>query len=266
MATVKEIYTFIDSIAPFVLQMSFDNAGFLVGDGSTQIDRVLCALDITEAVIDEAVEKGAALIVTHHPLIMNPLKAVTNENRTGALLLRLIQNGIAVISAHTNLDSAQGGMNDVLAELLGVENTTIFIDETVDPQGRPFGLGRIGQRRDDVPSGFSDFAAFVKEELKVDALRCYDAGKPVERIAILGGGGANWTVDAARCGCDTYVTADVKHDQYLEAISCGINLIDAGHFKTEDVVIPVLVQQLSEAFPAVSVFRSESSNQPYSSY
>ena len=257
MATVEEIYNFIDSIAPFSTQMSFDNAGFLVGDGNARVHQALCALDITEAVIDEALEKGATLIVTHHPVIMNPLKAVTNESRTGTLLMKLIQNGIAVISAHTNLDISHGGVNDALAQKLELQNISAF-DQN--------GLGRIGIRNKKTPVVMADFAEFVKTQLAVDALRCHDAGRPVERIAVLGGSGGENVEAAAKLGCDTYITSDVKHSQYLEAISCGINLIDAGHFKTEDVVIPVLVRQLSEAFPKIQIFRSETCNQPYLSY
>jgi len=266
LATVREIYTFLDSIAPFSIQMDFDNAGFLVGDANVQISRVLCALDITEAVIEEAVAKQANLIVTHHPVIMNPLKTVTGDSRTGALVMKLIQSGIAVISAHTNLDAVEGGVNDVLAQLLGVENAVIFLNESPDPAGRLSGIGRIGRRSGAVPANFSVFSAFVKEQLKVDALRCYDAGKPVERIAVLGGSGGDYVEAAFQRGCDTYVTSDVKHHHYLDALGFGINLIDAGHFKTEDVIIPALVRQLAAAFPTAEILRSEACQQPYLSY
>ena len=257
MATVKEIYNFIDKIAPFSAQMSFDNAGFLVGHEQGPVHCVLCALDVTETVIEEAVALQAELIVSHHPVIYSPYKAVTDQSRVGKLLLRLIECGIAVISAHTNLDTSLGGVNDALAQKLELQKISAF-----DPNG----LGRIGGRKDGVPSDFSDFTAFVKAQLKVDALRCYDAGHSVERIAVLGGSGGEAVQKVAEMGCDTYITSDVKHSQYLEAVTFGVNLIDAGHFKTEDVVIPVLVQQLSEAFPVVQIFRSEACTQPYLSY
>jgi len=237
--------------------MSFDNAGFLVGHEQSSVHCVLCALDVTEAVIEEAVALQAELIVSHHPVIYSPCKAVTDQNRMGRILLQLIQCGIAVISAHTNLDISLGGVNDVLAQKLKLQNVSAF-DQN--------GLGRIGMRNKETPAAMANFVEFVKTQLAVDALRCYDAGRPVERIAVLGGSGGENVEAASKLGCDTYITSDVKHSQYLEAISCGINLIDAGHFKTEDVVIPVLVQQLSEVFPAVQIFRSEVCTQPYLSY
>jgi dinuclear metal center protein, YbgI/SA1388 family len=257
LATVKEIYNFIDTIAPFSTQMSFDNAGFLVGHEQSSAHCVLCALDVTEAVIEEAVALQAELIVSHHPVIYSPYKQITDQNRMGKFLLRLIECGIAVISAHTNLDISLGGVNDALAQKLELQDISAF-DQN--------GLGRIGIRNKETPVAMAEFVEFVKTQLTVDALRCYDAGRPVERIAVLGGSGGENVEAAAKLGCDTYVTSDVKHSQYLEAISCGINLIDAGHFKTEDVIIPVLVKQLEKAFPAVEFFRSEACAQPYLSY
>lgn len=266
MASVKEIHQYIDQIAPFSLQESWDNSGFLVGEGGKQIQRVLCALDITEHVVEEAVQLHAGLIVTHHPVIFHKLSSVTDESRTGAILLQLIAQNLAVISAHTNLDAAQGGVNDALAQALGLQHITPFTSLQTDCYGRSCGLGRMGLRGAKAASEFSAFAEFVRRRLSADGLRCYDAGRPVEKVAVLGGAGADWLLEAAEKGCDTYITSDISHHHWHDAITAQVNLIDAGHFNTEQVIIPVLAKRLAEQFPSVEFICSQRCQQPYSFY
>ena len=126
MATVKEIYQYLDTKAPFYSQLGFDNAGFLVGRGDKQVQRILVALDITEAVANEAAELGLDLVVSHHPVIWDGAKSVTDETILGRKLLALISNDIAAVCAHTNLDAAAGGVNDSLAAALGLEDTKLL--------------------------------------------------------------------------------------------------------------------------------------------
>ena len=128
MTTVNEVYQQLCSFAPLQLQMSFDNAGFLVGGGDAQVHRVLRALDITDAVIDEAVELGAELIVSHHPLIFHPLRQLHPDGE-GSKVVRLLEQEIAAVCMHTNLDIAQGGVNDVLIRLLGAEPEDVLDDD-----------------------------------------------------------------------------------------------------------------------------------------
>ena len=241
MTRIKDVYEALCSLAPPALQLEFDNAGFLVGHGEREVDTVMLALDITEDVIDEAAAIGAQLIVSHHPVIFRPLRAVTAEGE-GALVLRLIENGIGAICMHTNLDIAEGGVNDVLLALLGAAS-----EGTLDADA----CGRIGTLEREL--SLPDFLGICKERLQVNALRYVDAGRPVRRIAVMGGSGGSALWDACSKGCDTYVTADVKYHQFLEAKELGINLIDADHFCTENPVIPVLAEKLQIAFPALRV-------------
>ncbi len=262
MATVNEIYQYLDTLAPFSLQMSFDNAGFLVGRGEALVSRLLVALDITEEVIAEAAEAGCQLIVSHHPIIFHPARSVTDGDPTGRCLLALVERHISAICAHTNLDAVAGGVNDALAEKLGLVDIEQLHPDGVDSQGRPYGIGRVG-----TVTGFDSahaFAWFVQTTLNANGLRLEDAGRPVRRVAVGGGACGDMLPDVAALGCDTFVTADVKYNFFLDARAMGINLIDAGHFSTENVVCPVLADWLKKGFPQVEVMRSKRHKEVFS--
>lgn len=253
MAQIKELYDYIDSIAPFGTQLDFDNAGLLVGRGSAAVDKVLVTLDITAAVIREAVDMGAELIVAHHPVIFHPVKTVTDGDTTGEKVLLLAEHRMAAICAHTNLDAAQGGVNELLAQRLGLTELEQLHQNGVDEQGRAYGIGRVGLLETSAPMDASAFAARVKADLNAANVRYVDAGKPVHRVAVGGGSCGSMLHDAVAAGCDTFVTADVKYDVFLEAGELGINLLDAGHFATENVVVEPLARSLQRAFPALTV-------------
>ena len=252
MASVKEIYSFLDYKAPFYSQMGFDNAGFLVGRGDQQVSRILVALDITEEVIQEAAELGAELIVSHHPVIWDGPKSVTDETVLGRKLLALTTNGISAICAHTNLDTAYGGVNDAFAAALGLTGVELLKSYGNYHDGTPYGIERTGFLTWE-PSSLPEFAAFVKDRLGSNGVRYVDAGRPVKKVAVGGGNCSGSIYDALYAGCDTFVTADVKYDGFLDAKAIGLNLIDAGHYPTETVVCPVLVSWLKEAFLEVKV-------------
>lgn len=256
MATVKQLYDLLDRKAPFRTQMDFDNAGFLVGRGEREVRKILVSLDITKPVVDEAAEWGADLIVAHHPVIFHPVKRLTDETPTGRTLLALAERGIAAICAHTNLDAAEGGVNTALAQRLGLENPVPLETDGVDEAGRPYGIGRVGS----LPGGplsLADFARKAKENLGLTGIRAMDAGVPVHRVAVGGGACGSMLPQVKAMGCDTFLTADLKHDLYLEARDLGINLLDAGHYSTEAVVCPVLAQWVREAFPDLEVLEAE---------
>ena len=248
--TVGEVFTFLQEKAPFELQEGFDNAGFLVGREGAAVSKILVTLDITEAVVQEAVEQGAQLIVSHHPVIFGGAKSVTDQTVAGRILLTLVENHISAICAHTNLDTVEGGVNDALALRLGLTDIGLLKQDGIDGQGRPYGIGRVGH----VPEqSLYDFALSVKRLLGANGLRIVDGGKPVHRVAVGGGACGDLMGSALAEGCDTFVTSDIKYHSFLEAKALGLNLIDAGHFPTEDVVCPVLLDWLSQHFPQVSV-------------
>lgn len=254
MATVKEIYEYLDALAPFSLQMDFDNSGFLVGRGEAFVKKIMVALDITQEVIDEAVTIGCQLIVSHHPIIFRPAKSMTDGGLVGKCLLALAENHVAAICAHTNLDVVAGGVNDALAQKLKLSQVELLHRDGLDAQGRPYGIGRVG-----TVNGFGstrEFAAFVQMQLNAKGLRLEDAGRPVHKVAVGGGACGEYMKDAVNMGCDTFVTADIKYNTFLDAKELGLNLIDAGHFSTENVVCPVLAQWLTKGFPDVEIIVS----------
>lgn len=263
MATVREIYQYLDGLAPFSLQMDFDNAGFLVGRGDRQVDKILVSLDITEEVVAEAAQLGCQLIVSHHPVIFFPAKSVTDSTPDGRILLSLVEHNIAAICAHTNLDAVSGGVNDALARKLGLTNIEQLKQDGVDASGRPYGIGRVGNTAG-VPMYAPAFAAFVKEALGANGVRFVDARRPVRRVAVGGGACADMLKDALALGCDTFVTADVKYNGFLDAKALGVNLIDAGHYPTEQVVVPVLAKWLADGFAKVEVLTTQTHKEVFS--
>ena len=262
MAAVREVYEAMNRWAPFGIQMDFDNAGFLVGRGDREVTKILVALDITLEVAREAADWGAQLVVSHHPVIFHPARSITDGDPTGQILLELIERGVAAICAHTNLDAAQGGVNDCLAQALELKQVGQLHQDGALPDGSAYGIGRVGAAH---KAGMSaaEYAAYVKQRLGAASVRCTDGGRPVTNVAVGGGSCGSMLEDAVKAGCDTFVTADVKYDIFLQAKALGINLMDAGHFATENVVCPSLVRYLTENFPKVEVCQSQCHREVY---
>lgn len=251
MTKVTDVLEYIESIAPSYMAESWDNVGLLCGRKEKDVKKILVALDPFRNVIEEAIREKADLIVTHHPLIFGEkVMAVNEETETGRCLLTLVENGIAAINAHTNLDIAPGGVNDVLANTLGLKEIRVLNPAGYDEALGGYGLLRMGT----VPEqSLESFLAHVKNALRCDGLRFVDGGKPVRKVAVGGGSCSGEMFEALEAGCDTFVTADIKYNTFRTAFENGLNLIDAGHFHTENPVVAVLAQNLQEKFPEVEV-------------
>ena len=255
MPTVADILSFLDTLAPPAMKMDWDNVGLLCGNRNTPVEKVLVALDPFEDVCREAERWGAQLIVTHHPLIFDPLKNITDETSVGRCVRLLCRSGISAVNAHTNLDCAPGGVNDCLARTLGLTDVQVITPMGTDDHGREWGLLRDGF----VPEQpLEAFLTTVKTRLGCEGLRYVSGGKPVCRVAVGGGACADGIFEAAAAGCDTLVTADVKYNRFWDARELGISLIDAGHFATENPVCTYLQEQIAAAFPEIAVKVSES--------
>ncbi len=249
MAKVADILTFLNTIAPPDMAESWDHVGLNCGRMNAPVTKILVALDPFEPVCQEAAEVGAELIVTHHALIWKP-DFVTDRDAQGRSTLFLIENRIAHINAHTNLDQAPGGVNDRLAQLLGLRNIRVVNAQGVDAQGRQWGLLRCGTVNE---QPLEDFLSTVKATLGCQGLRYISGGKPVRKVAVGGGACGSELMDAVQAGCDTFVTADIKYNQFHDAQTLGLNLIDAGHFHTENPIVAVLAERISAAFPEIQV-------------
>ena len=254
MPTIRDIYNILFDFAPAYMKMDWDNVGLVCGKFDTEVHRILVALDPMMDVFEEAKALSCELVVTHHPLIFQSIKQVNDESYDGRNLLYLIENGIASLNLHTNLDCCPGGVNDVLAETLGLTEVSVLNPTGTDARGRPYGLIRTGTVRE---QRLAEFAAFVKSALSCPGLRFADAGKPVRRVAVGGGSCGSAIDDVLAAGCDTLVTADLKYNHFEEAKYRGLNLIDAGHFETENPVCAVLERVVREALPELTVLRAK---------
>ena len=243
MSTVKDILQFIESIAPPALKLEGDNVGLLCGRADKEVKTILVALDPFASVCREAVAEKADLLVTHHPIIHGTISSVTDQTTSGQALLELMEHNISAVNAHTNLDCAEGGVNDTLAKAVGLSGIQKISAD-------PYGLLRQGQV--DVQS-LEEFLAKVKGNLGCSGLRYADGGKAVRKVAVGGGSCGSELAAVAAAGCDTFVTADVKYNQFWDAQMLGINMIDAGHFHTENPVVAVLAEKIQAAFPNIQV-------------
>ena len=253
MATVADILHCIETLAPRSMKESWDNVGLNCGHLDRQVTKILVALDPFAHVCREAKDFGAQLLVTHHVLIFQP-GFLTDADEQGRNALFLIENGIAHINAHTNLDVAPGGVNDCLAAKLGLSGVRVIHPSGVDEAGREWGLLRCGYTEE---QSLASFLTFVKEALGCEGLRYVDGGKPVRKVAVGGGSCGSEMMEAVDAGCDTFVTSDIKYNQFWDAKDLGLNLIDAGHFYTENPVVFYLADKIQAAFPEIAVKISE---------
>lgn len=235
--TVDDIVELLEEMAPPQLAEEWDNVGLMLGRRTKPVHRLLLALDMTAETVEQAISCRADMLVTHHPAIFKRLPRVTDDNWQQELLLRLAEHGIAVYSAHTNLDCVSNGVNDALVKRLG-----LLDDDILDNSN---GLGRIGFVKE---CGLQDFAQRVKQALRADYVTIGDAKKSVHKVAVCGGAGSDLIEEALRQHADTLVTGDVKYHDAQRAVFSGLNIIDAGHQPTEWPVLEDWADRLSLRF------------------
>lgn len=257
--TVRDVFDHLDKKAPCSIKLDFDNVGLLVGDEGRAVKKIVLALDITDEVIYEAAEEKADMIVAHHPLFFS-LKTVSSATPQGKRIIAMIENKIAGICMHTNLDAVSGGVNDALAETAGLTEIGPLEESGRDINGNFYGIGRVGILPE--KKSLSEYLLFLKAALGTNGIRYYDAGRPVRMVAVGSGSCGEYLNIAAQKGCDTFISADIKYDYFLDAKQMGINIIDGDHFCTENVVLPVLESWLREAFPMIEIISSKKHCQP----
>ena len=242
--TVQTVCDAMNRIAPKYLAEEWDNPGLLVGDPHQAVSKILICLDISEEIIQKAVDIKAQMIVSHHPMIFKAIKSIRTDLPLGQKISSLIKNDIACFAAHTNLDSAEGGVNDVLAKKLGLTEVKPFDEE--------LSLGRIGKLQRDM--SVKEFAFHVKKLLKVDNIRLINAGDfLIKKVGICGGAGSEFIAKAKFLGADAFVTGDVKYHEAQAAVEHKIHVIDAGHFATEYPIVHALSERLNEEFKKLKV-------------
>lgn len=246
MTTVKDIIALIETSAPRDLAEEWDNPGLAVGDENMAVTGILTSLDCDLGVVEEALEKGCNMIVCHHPLIFRPLSFVTTENEVGKVVLLAAAKGVAIYSAHTNLDCAKGGTNDFLCKLFELENVQIC---------KSVGEGNLVRVGEVEPTKLSELAKQVAQSLEKKYIRCVgDPEKIIQRVGICSGGGGEYITDMAEL-CDLYITGDVKYHMARSAAEAGLCVAIAEHFETEHFAKEILKNILSDC--EVPVFCSE---------
>lgn len=253
MTTVKDVLKYIEAIAPPYMKESWDRIGLNCGHMDATVTKVLVALDPFKEACQEAKDIGAELLVTHHALIWEQ-GFITDQTEQGRNTLFLIENHIAHINAHTNLDCAPDGVNDVLARTIGLKEIAIPYPAGADEEGREYGLLRSGIVEE---QSLEKFMSHIKKVLNCPGLKYVSSGKPVRKVCVGGGGCGGELKSAAKAGCDTFITSDLRYNMYRDAYDLGINLIDAGHFHTENPVCEVIAKKLQEKFPDIQVVISE---------
>lgn len=244
MVRVEEVLQYVQQLAPALLAEDWDNVGALV-DCGVEITSILVALDITEEVVAEAEYQGCQLIVSHHPVIFTPMRQISRRD----VPYRMIKKNISAICAHTNLDAAEGGVNDILCKLFGIGDAKPF-----DKIGR---VGRLAR-----PTGAPQLAAACQETLGAH-VKLVDAGRPIANLAVVGGSGGSMLEAAAAAGADALLTGEAGHHAAIDARRMGLSLIVAGHYATEFPVVAVLADKLARRFGGVRVLGSRRSRDPF---
>ena len=241
--TVREIYEMLSERIPEELSEEWDNDGLMCcPDEDKEVRRVLISLDVTEEIADYAISAGYDLIISHHPLIFKPIKALDIGNNVARKLIKLSGAGISVISLHTRADKVKGGVNDCLARLIGLSD--------IEPFGED-GLGRIGHL--ECETCFDDFASHLKSVLGIEQLNVAEANLPIYTVAVVGGDGKSYVKDAVEAGAETYISGNIGYNNMEEAAELGINLIEAGHYATEFPVTGFFAYLVGRMDPSIDI-------------
>lgn len=244
MAKVEEILGYMNQLAPMELAEKWDNVGLLVNCGA-DVTSILVSLDITDEVVNEAEMQGCQLIVSHHPVIFDALHAIGRRD----VPFRMIKKNISAICMHTNLDAAEGGVNDILCKLFHVQDACAFD-----------GLGRVGSI---AHAATAQQLAQQCREILGAHVKLVDAGRPIHRLAVVGGAGGSMLQAAAQAGADALLTGEANHHAALDAKQMGLSLIVAGHYATEFPVVPVLTDKLSRHFADLRVIGTRRNKDPF---
>ena len=255
---IKEVIDALERFAPLPLQEGFDNAGLQVGLTETEVSGALLCLDVTESIVDEAVEKGCNMIVSHHPLLFHAIKTLSDINYVQRTVMKAIENHVTVVSMHTNLDNAQGGVNFKMAEKIGLEDVRFFDEKMID--NITSGSGVIGV----LPSEM-DSVAFIDRVKKVFGVECAQCNellhRKISKVALCGGAGSFLLDDAMKAGADAFITGEMHYHEFF-GHEQEIQIAVLGHYQTEQFTNEILYSILREAFPSLSLYMTETNTNP----
>ena len=255
---IKEVLSALERFAPLPLQESWDNAGLQVGLTETEVSGALLCLDVTEKIVDEAIRKGCNLIVSHHPLLFRGLKTISDLTDVQRTVMKAICNGICVISMHTNMDNAQGGVNFRIARKLGMKEIAFLSPKTVD--GVESGSGIVGNLQD--PMASDDFVLAVKKAFGVECAMCNELlRRPISKVAVCGGAGDFLLDEAVKAGADAFITGEMHYHQYF-GYEQQIQISVIGHYQSEQFTTEIFDEIIREACPEVKTEIAETCTNP----
>jgi len=255
---IKEVLSALERFAPLPLQESWDNAGLQVGLTETEVSGALLCLDVNEKIVDEAIRKGCNLIVSHHPLLFRGLKTISDLTDVQRTVMRAIEHHVCVISMHTNMDNARGGVNFKIAEKLGLQQVGFFTSKTVD--GIEAGSGVMGMLS--APMAADDFVMVLKKVFDVECAMCNELlRRPVQRVAICGGAGDFLLDEALKAGADAFVTGEMHYHQYF-GYEQQIQICVIGHYQSEQFTSEIFRDIITGACPDVKTFIAETCTNP----
>lgn len=260
MKKVKDIINVLEEFAPKKLKEDFDNVGLMVGSSEKEVKKVLLALDCTLKVVDEAIEKDVDLIITHHPLIFKRPSSITEDTLVGKKIIKLIKNDISLYSSHTNLDSASGGLNETIVELLGFESKEL-IEKNKNARNNNEGLGRIIRLENSL--SLDELVNIVKEKLNIKSLKVVKGNENIKNIAVINGSGSSFFDIAYNKGADCIITGDTTYHFASDYKEMGVSIIDTGHFLSEWLVYLEVIKKLNTKLNDIEIIISENSEDPY---
>ena len=264
MAKFNDIIDFMNSFCPPHLAFSGDNVGLLTGSGNKEVSKILITLDVDEKVINEAADINADAIISHHPLMFRGTKRLTDSTPEERTLVSLIKNNIPLFSAHTNLDCANGGLNDYLAKKIGLKNTKV-IDVVDTINGVEHGYGRVGTLQEE--QTLSVMLSRCTDVLETPFVKYVgDPDKIISTVAVNCGAGSDAIDFCIENNVDLFITGDVKYNPARDAMENNMALIDAGHYETEHIVCELLFDILSSEFADVEFVISKQNTPVFSVY
>ena len=262
MTKISEVIDYLEDIAPLDLQESYDNAGLIVGDASKQVTKVIVCLDSIEAVVDEAIEIGANLIIAHHPIIFSGLKQLTGKSYIERTVIKAIKHDIAIYAIHTNLDNVhQNGVNQKICNKLGLINCSILLPKGPVPD---IGSGMIGELTNELD--LMSFLDHVKRSLNLNVIKYTQALlNPIKKVAVCGGSGSFLTEIAKKEGADVFISADYKYHQFFDADN-ELVILDIGHYESEYYTIELINELLNQKFTTFAAHCTKVETNPVKYY
>jgi len=255
---IKEVLSALERFAPLPLQESWDNAGLQVGLTETEVSGALLCLDVNEKIVDEAIQKGCNLVVSHHPLLFRGLKTISDLTDVQRTVMKAVQKGVCVISMHTNMDNAKGGVNYKMAEKLGLRDVQFLAPKTVD--GVESGSGVVGELPE--AQAADDFVLAVKKAFGVECAMCNELlRRPVRKVALCGGAGDFLLDEALKAGADAFITGEMHYHQYF-GYEQQIQICVIGHYQSEQYTAEIFRDIIEKECPGVRTCIAETCTNP----